>query len=150
MELKAAAKGRLFAHTRPLLARLREHGLKLGVITRNCTPAVGQVFPDAAEHVDCVLPREAVARVKPDPEHLLAALARLSVEPGQSLMVGDHPMDIETGRRAGTLTAGVAGGNITLDGLRRAGPDFAAPDCAALFEVPGLRALLDGVGTPGA
>lgn len=137
MEIKAASQGSLFPTTRAMLTRLRGCGARTAVITRNCTPAVTAVFPDIALHVDCLLPRESVARVKPDPEHLLAALERLAVPPESALMIGDHPMDVLTGRHAGTATAAVASGKTLPEELRASGPDFLAQNCA------GLMALLE-------
>ncbi|MGE4503730.1 MAG: HAD family hydrolase [Desulfovibrionaceae bacterium] len=137
-ELDAAARGGLFPFTRDLLGELRSRGVATGIITRNSTAAVRVVFPDVREQCDVFLPREDVPAVKPHPEHLLEALRRMGAEPGRALMVGDHALDLETGRRAGVRTAGVAGGNMTLEELERAGADHLAQDAAGL--VAGLRA----------
>jgi phosphoglycolate phosphatase len=137
-ELDAAARGGLFPFTRDLLGELRSRGVATGIITRNSTAAVRMVFPDVREQCDVFLPREDVPAVKPHPEHLLEALRRMGAEPGRALMVGDHALDLETGRRAGVRTAGVAGGNMPLEELERAGADHLAQDAAGL--VAGLRA----------
>jgi phosphoglycolate phosphatase len=133
MEVEAAGRARLFPATRPSLAALAKAHVRCGIITRNCRAAVDRVFPDAARFVDVVLTRDEARRVKPDPRHLLDALAALGVDPARSLMVGDHPMDIATGKAAGTLTAGVASGRISLEELRKAGPDYLAGDVGALL-----------------
>lgn len=135
MEIKAATQGRLFPSTRPMLAALRGRGLRTAVVTRNCGPAVSTVFPDIMDSVDCLVARESAPRVKPDPAHLLAALDRLGAAPGEALMVGDHPMDVLVGQRAGTVTAAVASGRLSLDELREPGPDFLAKDCASLVDM---------------
>lgn len=124
MELDAARRGGLFPCTRPALRAFKNAGLKMAIITRNFHGAVGVVFPDLFDFCSVFLPREAAPRVKPDAAHLLAALDALKVEPAASLMVGDHPMDIETGRKAGTMTVGVASGRIGLKELQAAGADF--------------------------
>lgn len=142
MEMDAARDGRLFPFTRELLADLAARGLKLGVVTRNCTAAVRAVFPDLARYCPVVLAREDVARVKPHPDHLTAALARLKAAPARALMIGDHPLDIEAARRAGTLSAGVASGAADLARLSEAGPDFVARDCRELAELLAARGLL--------
>lgn len=123
IELEAADRGRLFPETIPALIALRKAGLKLAVITRNFGGAVNRVFPDLTDYCQAFLPREAALRVKPDPAHLEAALELLGVAPDQSLMVGDHPIDIETGRRAGTMTVGVTTGRIGRPELSAAGAD---------------------------
>jgi phosphoglycolate phosphatase len=132
MEIEAAGRGGLFPFARKMLRDLEHWGVAAAIITRNCGRAVDAVFPDAADCCRAVLPREAVARVKPDPGHLLAALDIVGVPPEEALMVGAHPLAIETGRRAGTRTAGVATGRITQEALRAAGADWTAPDAAQL------------------
>jgi phosphoglycolate phosphatase len=137
MEVQAAPLGGLFPFTREVLASLARRGVATAIITRNCAAAVDAVFPDAGTLCRAVLAREAVPRVKPDPGHLLAALDIVGVPPGEALMVGDHPLDMETGRRAGVRTAGVATGRVSQADLARAGADHTAADArelvAALF-----------------
>lgn len=131
VEVAAAKQGALFPHTRPLLAHLRAQGAACGVITRNCRPAVLTVFPDLEKFCP-LLAREDVPAPKPDPAHLLRMLDMLGVAPQDSLMVGDHPMDILTGRRAGTMTLGVTCGHCSQDQLRAAGPDAIMEHCGLL------------------
>lgn len=133
VEIEAAARARLFPGTRPALAALERGHVRCGIITRNCRDAVLRVFPDVERSVGVVLTRDDTPHVKPDPRHLLEALAALGAAPGRSLMVGDHPMDLATGKAAGTLTAGVASGRIGLAELGRAEPDFLAENVGALL-----------------
>lgn len=128
IELEAAGRGGLMSFARPLLTRLRREGIRCAVITRNCSPAVRTVCPDVAELVDVVLARDDVDRVKPDPDHLLQALERLGVAPQRSVMVGDHVLDVQTARRAGTKSAGVLTGVCTEREFREAGADLVAAD----------------------
>lgn len=133
-ELDAAREAELFPFTRTLLARLREGGVKTGVLTRNSTAAVKTVFPDIADCCDAFIAREDAPKLKPDPAHALAVLARLGVAPGRALMVGDHPLDIAAARSAGVAAAAVFSGNTPEAALAAAGPDFLARDCAELAE----------------
>ena len=66
---------------------------------------------------------EDVARPKPAPDMLLAALARLDVTPPEALYVGDMTVDVETARAVGVAVWVVPTGSDTADALRRAGPD---------------------------
>jgi len=77
--------------------------------------------------------REDTPRVKPHPDHALALLMRLGVAPGAALLVGDHPLDIETARRAGVFSAAVLSGHASREDLAAANPDFLAEDCPALI-----------------
>lgn len=131
-ELDAARLGRLFDFTQPLLVELENRGIAVGVITRNSTAAVRTVFPNILSHCGAFIAREDARAVKPDPAHVVQALEVLQVLPGAALMVGDHGMDIEAGRAAGCLTAGVLSGNMDREALQAFGPDYLEADAAAL------------------
>lgn len=120
-EVVSAERASLFAGTRELLESLRGRGLRVGIVTRNCEAAVKTVFPDVEREVHCFLPRERAGRVKPHPEHLARTLACLGTDPAASLMVGDHPIDIESAKTAGMIPVGVTTGKITKDELVSAG-----------------------------
>lgn len=62
--------------------------------------------------------------LKPAPDGLLALMSRHEVSPSRTLMVGDKPSDIITGRKAGARTAAVTYGYGDTDSLRAASPDF--------------------------
>ncbi|MBG0791897.1 MAG: HAD-IA family hydrolase [Desulfovibrionaceae bacterium] len=133
MELDAARDGELFAFTRPVLETLDGRGVAAGVITRNISAAVKAVFPDIEALTKVFIPREDAPVVKPDPAHLFQALDKLGADPKRTLMVGDHPMDVETGKRAGTLSAAVTSGRMRPGDFAHLAPDFIAPDAGALL-----------------
>ncbi|WP_027369639.1 HAD family hydrolase [Desulfovermiculus halophilus] len=132
LEMKAAARGRLFPFTQGVLAGLQDKGVRTAVVTRNCTPAVKTVYPQIMQEVDCLLAREDVQRVKPDPDHLLQAIRTLGVRPEECCMVGDHWLDIQAAHRAGIRSAAVHTGRISGLELARYGPDFSVPDVHSL------------------
>lgn len=144
VELEAAGRGRLFVFTRPLLARAEAAGLAVAIISRNCGPAIRRVFPDLAAHCRAFVPREAAPRVKPHPDHPLAALAALGVGPEAAVLIGDHPVDIQTARAAGCRAVGVASGRVDRDGLLAAGADLALNDAANLLEALADHGWLPG------
>jgi phosphoglycolate phosphatase len=133
IEIEAAHRGSLFPFTRSLLRGLREEGIKVAIITRNCETAVRIVFPDLDHYCAGFLARDHVERVKPDPNHLVRALQCLSASPESALMVGDHPLDMQTGKSAGVLTAGVWSGNASEEDLIRAGAGLTARNCQELI-----------------
>jgi phosphoglycolate phosphatase len=133
VEVEAASRGRAFEFSRRIFRDLRARSLPSAVITRNCRRAVQAVFPDLASLTGIVLTRDEATRVKPHPDHLLAALDEIGAAPETTLMVGDHPLDVETGKRAGTLTAGVSSGNASREELAAAGADFLAGNALELM-----------------
>jgi phosphoglycolate phosphatase len=98
-------------HAQPLpgveetLRKLRERGISIAIVTRNCRPAVERVLERFPLPHDLILTRDDVVRVKPDPDHLLEAVRQLGSQPERVLMVGDHPMDVLAGYQAGMRTA---------------------------------------------
>lgn len=142
IEIEAAHRGSLFPFTRSLLHGLREEGVKVAIITRNCETAVRIVFPDLDRYCAGFLARDHVLRVKPDPDHLMRALQYLSTSSESALMVGDHPLDMQTGKSAGVLTAGVWSGNASEEELIRAGACLTARNCQELMLDLKARSLL--------
>ncbi len=120
-EVAAARHASLFPGSRDLISALRKKGIRVGLVTRNCGAAVLAVYPEAQAEVDAFLPREAVAHVKPHPDHLQKVLALLGSEAARSVMVGDHPIDITAALAVGMVPVGVTTGHTTRDQLADAG-----------------------------
>ncbi|MGD1994002.1 MAG: HAD-IA family hydrolase [Anaerolineae bacterium] len=110
VELEAATGAEIHAGVPELLRSLHQHGLKIGIVTRNCRAAVERILGQNTLPHDALVTRDDVDQVKPHPEHLTAALRRLGVPAERALMVGDHPMDIKAGRVIGTRTVAVLTG----------------------------------------
>ena len=135
IELDSAKGGGLYPFTKSVLKELDQRQITIAVITRNCEEAVRNVFPDIDNYCATFLARDHVPRVKPDPDHLLRALAKAHAASDGALMVGDHPLDIQTGKRAGTLTAGVWSGNSSREDLLASGADWVARNCEKLISL---------------
>lgn len=69
-----------------------------------------------------VLGDEDVARNKPDPEMLLAAIQKMGLPETEVVMVGDSPIDIEAARNAGIRVFAVPSGTTERAVLEHAGP----------------------------
>jgi phosphoglycolate phosphatase len=74
---------------------------------------------------------------KPDPGGLQSLIREVGVSPETTLMVGDTAIDIQTGRAAGTRTAGVLYG-FDAEGCRLEMPDY------LVISPSGVGALGDG------
>jgi phosphoglycolate phosphatase len=135
MEIEAAVNGELFPRTKELFTRLNLLGVSTGVITRNCEKAIKTVFPDILSYCEVVVCRDLVKNVKPHPEHLNKALQMLNSLAENTLMIGDHPLDIETGRKAGTRTAGVLTGRFQKSDFLSAGADLVLAQASDLLNL---------------
>lgn len=134
IEIDAAGRGRLFDKTKYLLDGLKEASIGIGIITRNCRKAVHTVFPDINSYCRVVITREDVCQVKPHPEQIKLAIEGLGAAVRRTIMIGDHPLDIETGRRGGTLTAGVMTGNFIKKDFTKARADIVLAQAADLLK----------------
>jgi phosphoglycolate phosphatase len=134
IEIQAAKQGRLFQKTKQLLTALEKASVRTGIITRNCLKAVRTVFPDIDSYCPVLVTREDVHHVKPHPEQIGLALEKLGADARRTLMVGDHPLDIETGIRGGTLTAGVLTGKYHETDFMAARADLVLAEAAQLLK----------------
>lgn len=137
-EISSARRGGMHEGSLPLLRRLGELGIRRGIITRNCNDAVRILFPEVDELCEAFFPRDRVDKVKPHPDHLLATLSCMKVEPRQAAMVGDHPMDVQCGKENGLLSVGVLTGNADRLKLEKAGA------CVVVNHVGEILSLIDG------
>jgi phosphoglycolate phosphatase len=77
-----------------------------------------------AECFQYVLGADNVAKAKPDPEPVLQTMRDLGYKPAETLVVGDMPVDIFMGARAGASTVGVTYGNSNRPELMQARADY--------------------------
>ncbi len=107
IELSAVQNSECYPDADKTLAVLKSNGIKVGIVTRNCRLAVQKASEKAGFVYDVLLTRDDVKKVKPDPQHLWDALDLLEADPRKSIMVGDHPLDITAGKKAGMKTVAV-------------------------------------------
>jgi len=88
----------LFEDTLPVLAELRAHGLKLGLVSNTGRDLDAFVAHHRLD-VDAAIGSRAHGRTKPHASIFLALLERLGVEPTAAAMVGDSPEDDIRGAR---------------------------------------------------
>jgi putative hydrolase of the HAD superfamily len=89
----------LFDDAMPVLAELRRHGLKLGLVS-NTGRDVDEFLAHHNLEVDAALSSRVHGKVKPHPTIFLAVLEQLGVEPEEAAMVGDSLEDDLEGARA--------------------------------------------------
>ena len=123
VELRAAGKGRLIPGVERMLKFIKGTGIKVGIITRNCEDAVRRVFPNIDQFCDVFISRNSVKKVKPHPDHLSSAMKALDVAGEEAVMIGDHTIDIQAGKRVGMKTIGVLTGRTKREEFEKAGAD---------------------------
>ncbi len=97
-----ADHSRPFPGAREVLETLRGQGIKLAICT-NKSEALARRLLEALDLLSwfpVVIGGDSLARRKPDPEPLLAAIAGLGADPASAVMVGDSDTDMRTARAA--------------------------------------------------
>lgn len=123
--IKYARSAQFFPWAIPLLRRLREHGVRTGVVTA-IPPHIAWavILAAGAESLLEVLVGAGEAPPKPDPGGIQLALKRLGVVPEEAIVVGDSPEDIGAGSAARSMTVGCGWGFHPLLDLAEAGADI--------------------------
>ncbi|MBQ2150504.1 MAG: HAD family hydrolase [Bacteroidales bacterium] len=127
----------LFPHVKETLNLLKERGYILSVASSRQSVSLRGFLHDMSVE-DCIsyiLGADNVEKSKPDPEPVLKTLRELGIPAEESLVVGDMPVDIIMGLRAGAATCGVTYGNSSRDDLVEAGAGYIIED---ISELPGL------------
>jgi phosphoglycolate phosphatase len=135
IEMKAAEKGGLIPGAEATLENLRRQKIKVGIITRNCEDAVRKVFPNINDFCDVFVSRDLVKKVKPHPDHLTHIMKSLKISGRESVMVGDHPIDVQAGRRVGMKTIGVLTGRTKKEEFEKAGADYVLRDATEVCKL---------------
>jgi pyrophosphatase PpaX len=128
-----------FPNVETSLARLRDAGLRLAVVTskrRFSLEMALSSFPALRGAVDAFVTMEDTTEHKPHPAPLLKGLELLGdVPPEKAAYVGDSPFDVAAAHAAGMSSVAVSWGVFTAEALRDAEPDrlFEELDSAVEF-----------------
>ena len=137
IELRHARETTEIPFARELVARLGESGVKVGIVTRNCRRASMISLGIVGITPAVLVCREDSERHKPHPDPLVLALTALAAGASASVMVGDHLMDVQSGKAAGMGTIGFLRDSRPPDFFDQVQPDLVVRD---LREV--LRAIV--------
>ncbi|MBI5584080.1 MAG: HAD family phosphatase [Deltaproteobacteria bacterium] len=121
---------RLYPQTLPLLARCRDRGLQLGLVTSSRLNLVERIWHE--EQLRCfetVVTADRVERFKPNPDPYLQALNDLDRQAGECLVVENAPAGIQAAKAAGLKCFAVAS-TLSPEHLQEADRIF--PDLSAL------------------
>jgi phosphonoacetaldehyde hydrolase len=94
------------------VARLRKRGIKIGSTTGYTRAMLEMILQPAAAQgysPDCAITPDDVGAGRPHPWMIFANAIRMQIEPLEAIVkIGDTPVDVEEGLRAGVWTVGVA------------------------------------------
>jgi len=101
-EQKAVTESSLNPGTRETLTALRKGGIRIGVLTRNRQSNALAIADKHDLQFDAVFGREQ-GPVKPDAFGVLRLCEQFSVEPAETLLVGDYLFDLLSAKAAGAV-----------------------------------------------
>ena len=116
----------LFPYVKETLEALRGEGYVLSIASSRLSASLNAFLQDMgiAPYISYVLGADSVTRAKPDPEPVLKTMKALGISAEETMVVGDMPVDIQMGKRAGARTCAVTYGNASREDLVQAGADF--------------------------
>lgn len=117
---------KILPSTDRFLRKLKEQSFKLGLVTGKYRKPVLEVLAhfNLMKLFDTIVTGYEVERHKPSPDIILEAAKRLGINISNCAVVGDSPIDIEAGRRAGALTIAVLTGPYNKQEIQKAEPNI--------------------------
>ncbi len=112
-----------------LLAHINGMGVKTAIVTATPSDNMAEKYrlletQGVAKNIATVVTNDDAPRPKPAPDTLLECCRRLAVNPRQTVYVGDTALDIQAGKAAKAMTAGVLTGFDDRKTLKREHPDI--------------------------
>jgi pyrophosphatase PpaX len=108
-ELEAARNTSLLSGALETLKAIKRMGLKIGLCTINSEKASDYILKrfKITDYFDAVIPRNKVKYVKPNSEHLEAALKALEIDPRETMVVGDGVSDMKCAKELEAVAVGL-------------------------------------------
>jgi len=116
----------IYPGAKELLNTLKTRGLKLGLVSNKPHEFTLITLEKLGlmSYFTAVLGADVVARKKPDPEPLLAALEKMGISPREAVMIGDSPVDTQAARAAGIRVGLVSHGFVSKEEMTSSHPDW--------------------------
>lgn len=121
-----------------LLADLHANGTRLAILTGgNAKVEDVMRYHGFSDYFTSIVHCDRVQFGKPHPEGFMLAAEECGITPAETVMVGDSPNDILSGKNAGAaITVGITHGHASHSELQAADPDY------IVHSVPELKKLL--------
>ena len=140
-ELEAAMSTSLLPGASETLTDLKRMGLKIGLFTLNSDKAANYILQrfKLGDFFGVMVPRDKVNFVKPNPEHLEMALKVLGVAAGETVVVGDGNVDMQSAMELKAIAVGLPTAASTVEQLIRSGANY------VITSITDLPVLIDKI-----
>ena len=128
---------KLFPHVQETLAALQEAGYVLTIASSRSYGSLKEFLLEMGiePYISYVLGANSVTHAKPHPEPVLKTMEEMGFTAGETLVVGDMPVDIQMGKGAGARTCAVTYGNASREDLAAAGADLIIEDFSQMLTI---------------
>jgi len=108
-----------------LLSNLQNRDVRMGIVTFQRLPRLQRRLEiwKLKKYFRSIVTPDQVAEFKPSPRPFTRAIDELGAEAGESLVIGDEPVDMIGAKKAGALAVGLPNGFFSREELVRAGAD---------------------------
>jgi pyrophosphatase PpaX len=109
-----------------MLEKFQHKGFRMGIVTFVRKPRISHRLDvwKLNSFFGSVITPDDMSEVKPSPRPFLTAMNELDVRPEDSFVIGDEPVDMIGGKKAGAVTIGIPQGFFTQEELEKAGADY--------------------------
>jgi pyrophosphatase PpaX len=123
-----------------VIRTLKENQFQLAIVSTKMRDLIirGLKLTRLEPFFDTIVSLDDVNHAKPHPEPILKALERLGAKPEEAMMIGDNYHDIQGGKNAGTLTAGVSWSLKGKEYLMAYHPDYMLDSMFDLLPIVGV------------
>jgi HAD superfamily hydrolase (TIGR01509 family) len=130
---------RPFSGIENVLALLHEKDLVMGLVTDSSKTSLETLHTHAISHYfSAMITRDDGIPRKPEPDGLLECLRRMEISPKNAVFIGDAIIDVQAGKKAGTLTIGVLTGLASRDQFEADPPTALVDDVTQIPSVLNL------------
>ena len=130
----------IFDGVKETLADFAGRGLRMAIATSRSSNSLDKILE--THGMDGYFPHRVTAdcgiKAKPAPDMVLHLLETMAIKPEETLVVGDTTFDLEMGKSAGCLTAGVSYGNHSCEQLATVSPDWIVDRFDGLKAIVGI------------
>jgi len=136
-EIDAAINSKLKADVKDVLKALRRKNYKIAILTndgRKSTEIILNRF-GLKEFFDCIVTRDDINTLKPDPLGIERILERIKVDKQNVIFIGDSIIDIQAAKNARIRGWGISGGYSTKDLLIKEGAEVVLNDLKDILQV---------------
>lgn len=111
-----------------MLKSLKSLGIKTAIVTNKSERVAKQIIEGAfgkpGELIDVSISEHPKMVLKPAPDELLNVGRQFGIDMSETLYIGDHGIDMQTGKNASATACGVTWGFHTAEELLASGADF--------------------------